>query len=48
VSKLRPSAPPVLTALRMRTGAVLAPAILYGTADGTVLMTLALVLAAAI
>jgi membrane protease YdiL (CAAX protease family) len=34
---------PVLTALRMRARSVLAPAIFHGTADGTVLMTLALV-----
>ena len=34
---------PLLTFLRQRAGSVLAPAILHGTADGTVLLTLALV-----
>jgi len=34
---------PVLTFVRMRAGSVIAPAILHGTADGTVLLTLALV-----
>jgi membrane protease YdiL (CAAX protease family) len=34
---------PLLTLVRLRAGSVLAPAILHGTADGTVLLTLAFV-----
>jgi membrane protease YdiL (CAAX protease family) len=34
---------PLLTFVRLRAGSVLAPAILHGTADGTVLLTLGLV-----
>ena len=34
---------PLLTFVRMRAGSVIAPAIMHGTADGTVLLTLALV-----
>jgi CAAX protease family protein len=34
---------PLLTFVRLRAGSVIAPAILHGTADGTVLLTLALV-----
>ena len=34
---------PLLTFIRLRARSVLAPAILHGTADGTVLLTLALV-----
>jgi uncharacterized protein len=34
---------PILTLVRLRSGSVLAPAILHGTADGTVLLTLAFV-----
>lgn len=34
---------PVFTFLRLRAGSVIAPAILHGTADGTVLLTLALI-----
>ena len=34
---------PLLTLLRLRAGSVIAPAILHGTADATVLLTLALV-----
>ena len=34
---------PLLTFVRLRAGSVVAPAILHGTADATVLLTLALV-----
>jgi membrane protease YdiL (CAAX protease family) len=34
---------PVLTLVRLRAGSVIAPAILHGTANGTVLLTLAMV-----
>lgn len=34
---------PIFTFLRLRAGSVIAPAILHGTADGTVLLTLALI-----
>jgi membrane protease YdiL (CAAX protease family) len=34
---------PILTLVRVRAGSVFAPAILHGTADGTVLLTMALV-----